>query len=197
MGVEKITDKILQDAKQKADEMIAQAEAEAAKICGAAGESAAEKQAVRLAAGDKEAELTKKRILASAQMEMKKQLLQTKQDLLSEAFALALDKIKNMKKDAFEKLMTDLMVNLIETGDEVVIINEEDKKRLSPDFIYYVNRTVAKEEVPCNVTMSDEVRDIPSGFILKRGDIEINATFEALLHQKKDALSAEVVKILF
>lgn len=25
--------------------------------------------------------------------------------------------------------------------------------------------------------MSDEVRDIPSGFILKRGDVEINATF--------------------
>ena len=130
-------------------------------------------------------------------MEAKKLLLQTKQELLSAAFDSALEKIKNMDNTQFERLMTKLMINLVETGDEAVIISEADKKRLSPEFLYYVNRTIAKEQVPCNVTMSDEVRDIPSGFILKRGDVEINATFEALLRQKKDALSAEVVKILF
>lgn len=197
MGAEKIIEKIIADAEEKARAITSDAQAEAGRIVAAANEAAAEKKGKSLAEGEKEAVLTKQRIVSSAHMEAKKLLLQARQDLLSEAFAAALDKIKNMDNAQFERLMTDLMVNLIETGDETVIINEADKKRLSPDFIYYVNRTVAKEQVPCNVTMSDEARDIPSGFILKRGDVEINATFEALLRQKKDALSAEVVKILF
>ena len=197
MGAEKIIEKIIADAEEKAREITSDAQAEAGRIVAAANETAAEKKEKSLAEGEKEAVLTKQRIVSSAHMEAKKLLLQARQDLLSEAFAAALNKIKNMDNAQFERLMTDLMVNLIETGDETVIINEADKKRLSPDFIYYVNRTVAKEQVPCNVTMSDEARDIPSGFILKRGDVEINATFEALLRQKKDALSAEVVKILF
>ncbi len=197
MGAEKIIDKIIADAEEKARSIASDAQAEAGRIVAAANDAAQGKKEKSLAAGEKEAALTKQRIVASAHMEAKKLLLQTKQDLLSEAFSAAIDKIKNMDNAQFERLMTDLMVNLIETGDETVIISEADKKRLSPDFIYYVNRTVAKEQVPCSVTMSDEVRDIPSGFILKRGDVEINATFEALLRQKKDALSAEVVKILF
>ncbi|HIV02321.1 MAG TPA: V-type ATP synthase subunit E [Candidatus Aphodoplasma excrementigallinarum] len=197
MGAEKIIEKIIADAEEKAREITSGAQAEAGRIVAAANEAAAEKKEKSLAEGEKEAALTKQRIVSSAHMEAKKLLLQARQDLLSEAFAAALNKIQNMDNAQFERLMTDLMVNLIETGDETVIINEADKKRLSPDFLYYVNRTVAKEQVPCNVTMSDEARDIPSGFILKRGDVEINATFEALLRQKKDALSAEVVKILF
>lgn len=197
MGAEKIIEKIIADAEEKAREITSGAQAEAGRIVAAANEAAAEKKEKSLAEGENEAALTKQRIVSSAHMEAKKLLLQARQDLLSEAFAAALNKIQNMDNAQFERLMTDLMVNLIETGDETVIINEADKKRLSPDFLYYVNRTVAKEQVPCNVTMSDEARDIPSGFILKRGDVEINATFEALLRQKKDALSAEVVKILF
>lgn len=197
MGAEKIVEKILQDARDKAQEITSGAQAEAGKIVAEANKAAEGKKTVSLAAGDKEAALTKQRIVASAHMEAKKLLLQTKQELLSAAFDSALEKIKNMDNTQFERLMTNLMINLVETGDEAVIISEADKKRLSPEFLYYVNRTIAKEQVPCNVTMSDEVRDIPSGFILKRGDVEINATFEALLRQKKDALSAEVVKILF
>ena len=197
MGAEKIVEKILQDARDKAQEITSGAQAEAGKIVAEANKAAEGKKTVSLAAGDKEAALTKQRIVASAHMEAKKLLLQTKQDLLSAAFDSALEKIKNMDNTQFERLMTNLMIHLVETGDEVAIISEADKKRLCPEFLYYGNRTIAKEQVPCNVTMSDEVRDIPSGFILKRGDVEINATFEALLRQKKDALSAEVVKILF
>lgn len=196
MGAEKIIEKIIADAEEKAREITSGAQAEAGRIV-ARRTRLRQKEGKKPCRREKEAVLTKQRIVSSAHMEAKKLLLQTRQDLLSEAFAAALNKIKNMDNAQFERLMTDLMVNLIETGDETVIINEADKKRLSPDFLYYVNRTVAKEQVPCNVTMSDEARDIPSGFILKRGDVEINATFEALLRQKKDALSAEVVKILF
>lgn len=116
MGAEKIVEKILQDARDKAQEITSGAQAEAGKIVAEANKAAEGKKTVSLAAGDKEAALTKQRIVASAHMEAKKLLLQTKQDLLSAAFDSALEKIKNMDNTQFERLMTNLMIHLVETA---------------------------------------------------------------------------------
>lgn len=196
VGTEKIIDKILADANSKADLIIKEAEDEAKTLMAQTGKSADSKKEESLEKGRVEAELTKKRIIASAQMEAKKLLLKTKQDLLAEAFEAALAKIRGMSDEDFRALMTRLIAGMIETGKETVIINDADKKRLGADFLKSVNESISKDR-PCSITLSDEVRDIPSGFILKRGDIEINATFEALFRQNRDALSAEIVKILF
>lgn len=192
MGAEKITDKIIADANKKAEEIIAEAKAEALSIANEAAVETAAKKSEGAKLGESEAQLLKSRIVASAHMEAKKLLLKTKQDLLGEAFDTAQKKIADMGTEEFEKLMLSLMASMIETGNETVIINEDDKKRLSDDFIANVNKAASAK-----IEMSDEKRDIPSGFILKRGDVEINATFEALFRQKKDELSSEVVKILF
>lgn len=192
MGAEKITERIIADANKKAEEIIAKAKAEAQAIADEAASEVAARKSEGAKVGENEAQLLKSRIVASANMEAKKLLLKTKQDLLGEAFDTAQKQIADMGKDEFEKLMTSLMVSMIETGNETVIINEDDKKRLSDDFVANVNKAASAK-----IEMSDEKRDIPSGFILKRGDVEVNATFEALFRQKKDELSSEVVKILF
>lgn len=197
MSIENITSKILSDAREKAQQIVDDAQRQAEQILSDAAGEAQQRRETAMVAAEKEVQLTEERILSSAKMEEKKILLQTKQELLSQSFALALQKIESMSDEAYNKLVSTMMIKLIETGDEEIIMSERDKKRLSPDFVYYVNRTVAKEEVSCNVKFSDEMREIPLGFILKRGDIEINATFEALLRQRREELSAEVVKILF
>ena len=197
MSIENITSKILSDAREKAHKIVEDAQAQAEQILSDAAAEAQQKRDVAMTAAAQEVQMTEERILSSAKMEEKKLLLQTKQELLSQSFVLALEKIESMSDEAYNKLLSDMMIKLIETGDEEIIMNERDRKRLSPDFVYYVNRTGAKDEVPCNVKFSAETRDIPSGFILKRGDIEINATFDALLRQRREEMSAEVVKILF
>lgn len=197
MSIENITSRILADARQKAEQITGDAQHQAERILGDAAKEAQHKREQAAAEAEKEAQMTQARIASSAKMEEKKLLLQTKQQLLEECFDLALKKLEALSDEEYNKVLSAMMIKMIETGDEEVIVNERDKKRLTPDFIYYVNRTVAKEQVTCNVKLSEEKRDIPSGFILKRGDVEINATFEAILRQRRDELSAEVVKILF
>lgn len=197
MSIENITSRILADARQKAEQITRDAQHQAERILGDAAQEAQHKREQAAVEAEKEAQMTQARIASSAKMEEKKLLLQTKQQLLEECFDLALKKLETLSDEKYNKLLSAMMIKMIETGDEEVIVSEKDKKRLTPDFIYYVNRTVAKEQVACNVKLSDEKRDIPSGFILKRGDVEINATFEAILRQRRDELSAEVVKILF
>lgn len=197
MSTQKITEKILADARARAQEILDSARQEAGKVVEAALAQAEKDREHAVRESAQKAEMEQKRIVAAAHMEERRLLLAVKQELIEEAFQAALLKIRSLNDDEFERLMAALMVNLIETGDETVIINEQDKKRLSADFIYYVNRTIEKEQVPCHVTMSEEQRDMASGFILKRGNVEINATFEALLRQQRDTLSGEIVKILF
>ena len=196
VGAEKITDKILSDAKSRADKIISAAESEAKSVCLQSDKTVEAMKSECMKRAGAEAELAKKRIIASAHMEAKKLLLETKQKLLSEAFDMALEKIRAMSDADFKAFMTKLMTGMIETGNETVIINKDDKKRLGEDFLDGVNKAVSKDK-PCKVTESEEKREIGSGFILKRGDIEINATFDALLRQQKDSLSAEIIKILF
>lgn len=197
MGIENITDRIIAEAEDKAREIIGAAEEEARKIISSAEQDAERNVAAARQAASKQAEQERERIAASARMEGKKLLLETKQALITEAFDLALQRLETLSDEEFERVISALMVKLIETGSEQVIINEKDKRRLKPDFLLRVNQAAAKNGVACNVTMSDESRDISSGFILKRGDVEINATFETLLRQWRDELSSEVAKILF
>lgn len=47
------------------------------------------------------------------------------------------------------------------------------------------------------ITLCDQPADIPNGFLLRDGDIEINASFEALLREKQGVLVDAVNGILF
>lgn len=66
MGAEKIIEKIIADAEEKAREITSGAQAEAGRIVAAANEAAAKKKEKSLAEGEKEAVLTKQRIVSSA-----------------------------------------------------------------------------------------------------------------------------------
>lgn len=192
VGAEKIIDRIITDAQKKADEIMAAANAEANAIKAEAEAAKTSKISEGAQLGEKEAQFIKSRIVASAHMEAKKLLLQKKQALLAETFDNARSRLEQMNNDEFEALMQSLLVSLIETGDEEVVISNADKGRLSADFIDKVNKTASSR-----LKLSSEDTNIPSGSVLKRGDIEINATFDAIFRQKKEELSADIAKILF
>ena len=42
-----------------------------------------------------------------------------------------------------------------------------------------------------------ETRDIRGGFILSKGEVEVNCTFETLVRLRKGEMSGEVAKLLF
>lgn len=198
MGAEKIIEKIISDANEKAEEIIKKAKQDAESINEIAHKKAADmaKKADENAAS--EAQTVKQRAIASANMESKKLILKKKQELIEEAFETARKKIDTMDNESFEKLMISLMAKEAETGTETVIIAKKDQTRLSKDFIDKVNSELkSKGAASASLKFSDEQRDIESGFILQRGDIEINDSFDSLLRQKKEELSAQIVKILF
>lgn len=194
------------DAEQVIKKILADAEAEAEKIKKQAGETQAAEQAgldeqlsefkkqtdtlAQKAGEDKKAHL-----LAAARMNIAKQLLAEKRKILDEVFGQARQQLENLSDEQYCKLMTKLMLEAVETGDEEVVTDYEEK-RIDQEFIKSINQELASSGKG-NLKLSGDKADIGRGFVLKRGKIKNNVSIEVLLAQARKELEIELAKELF
>lgn len=196
-GAEKIKSRILEEARLLAESNVKHAEEEATNILKAASNDAEAKRKQILDKAELEAVEVKKRLIAIAELEGRKQKLKAKQEVIDEAFDLALQKLNNLPDIEYQSIIGKMIANAIETGTEEVLLSSKDKQRLSPSFIDEINKKLSEKGVAGNIRISDETRNINGGFILKSGDIEINNSFESIIRMKRDDIEAEVIKNLF
>jgi V/A-type H+-transporting ATPase subunit E len=196
-GVDKIKEKILQDSQAKADSIIAEARQQAQEIIEKAKQKAAQKaeEIQKKAAADASEKL---RISSSMlELDLRKDMLAAKQQLIEEVFQAALESLSNMENSEYETVLVKLITNAVESGEEEIILSNRDKTRLSADFGSKLNQALVQAGKKGNIKLSDEVRDIMGGFVLKAEGVEINYSFEALLRMYRDEIEPEVAAILF
>jgi V/A-type H+-transporting ATPase subunit E len=195
MEGQQVIEKILADAKAEAEKIKKQARekeaVEQAKLKEQLREFDKQTQAIAQKAGeDKKAHL-----LAAARMDIAKQLLAEKRKILDEVFAQARQHLENLSDEQYCKLMTKLMLKAVESGDEEVIIDNEEK-RIDQKFIKNINQQLAPGRKG-NLKLSEDRDNIEAGFILKRGKIKNNVSVEVLLAQARRELEIELAKELF
>jgi V/A-type H+-transporting ATPase subunit E len=195
MEGQQVIEKILADAKAEAEKIKKQAKekeaVEQAKLKEQLREFDKQTQAIAQKAGeDKKAHL-----LAAARMDIAKQLLAEKRKILDEVFAQARQHLENLSDEQYCKLMTKLMLKAVESGDEEVVIDNEEK-RIDQKFIKNINQQLAPGRKG-NLRLSEDRDNIGSGFILKRGKIKNNVSVEVLLAQARRELEIELAKELF
>ncbi|MDF2521911.1 MAG: H+transporting two-sector ATPase subunit [Clostridia bacterium] len=196
-GVEKIKEKILQDSEAKANAIIADAKKQAQEIIDNANVKAAKKaEEIKKKASSDAAD--KLRISNSMlELEMRKDILSTKQQLIEETFKKALESLSHMNDGEYEAMLQSLVIKAVETGEEEILLSKQDKNRLSADFSNKINLNLAQIGKKGNLKFSDEARNIIGGFVLKSGGVEMNYSFEALLRMYRDEIEPEVAAILF
>jgi len=195
MEAEQVVQKILSDAKAEAEDIRKQADdkeaAEQAKIDDQLAEY--EKQTDSIT--QKAADAKKLHLLAAARMDMAKQFLAEKRKILDEVFAQVREKLLSLPDDQYRRLITNLMLKAVETGDEEVII-DENEKRIDRNLIDHVNQRLNPNQKP-NLRLSEEKQNLGGGFILKRDKIKNNVSFGVLLAQARRDLEIELAKELF
>jgi V/A-type H+-transporting ATPase subunit E len=87
------------------------------------------------------------------------------------------------------------MLDAVETGDEEAIV-DKNEWRINLDFVKNVNRELGPG-YKGNLRLADEKKDLGGGFILRRGKIKNNVSFEVLLNQARKQLEIELAKDLF
>lgn len=195
MDAEQVIKKILSEANNEAAKIKAEADekqaAEQSKLAEQLGEY--KKQSDILA--KKAAEEKKEHLLAAARMDIAKEYLAAKRKILDEVFEKAREQMQNLRDDEYIRLMTKLMLDAVETGDEEVIVNKNEK-RIDQKFIKHINRELG----PCfkgNLRLADEKQNLGAGFILRRGKIKTNVSLDVLLERARKELEIELAKELF
>ena len=202
-GIEKITGQIDADVQKEIGAALDQARAQAKEI-EARYESQAEAQAEAIRRkGEQDAALRRERLVDVARLEARKTLLAAKQDMVGQAFDLALKKLLELPDQEYIALLAKLAVAASRTGREQVILSQKDRSRYGKQAVTMANDMLAKKAGPRAaesagmLTLAGESRPMAGGLILRDGRVETNCSFEVLIHLQRDALSAEVARALF
>lgn len=188
-GKENIIANILADARAEKDRILAAAKEKADEIARADEAFCKEaEQNVQKRAEENE-RLTVARYVSVANMDVKKVLLQAKQDKISKTFERAEEKILSMDKEAYAAFILSLLDKYAEEGDEVVL-SARDKERITP-------AEIAAYATKKGIALTCRADGAFSGGIVLEGKVyDKNLTLSMLLKEYKEAHETEIIRIL-
>ncbi|OUN24344.1 V-type ATP synthase subunit E [Pseudoflavonifractor sp. An85] len=193
-GIEKIIDRISGDAQREIDEVLAQARAEAAEITAKYQAQAQAEADEILTRGEKAAAERGERLASVAQLECRKEVLRAKQEVIDEAFQLAMDKLVALPQAEYVALLVDLAVQAAAKGTEKLIFSPADRAQVGKAVVVGANQKLGNKG---QLTLSEETRPMKGGFILSDGRVEVNCTFDTLVRLQRGTLSTQVADVLF
>ena len=219
-GLEKITSRILNEARAEADAVIAAAQEECERI---RAEYAQKAEAIRTRISD-EAEREGFDMIARAKSasanEKRSAVLRMQSRVLDETFESARRQIREQSGEQYTATLTGLLCAALSEevkaereslelyGEEEipvtdayeVILNSRDRERFGEAVVRGACtklRGVLPEEVLGKVRLADTVAAIEGGLILRYGSIETNCSLELIFEQLRSELEQDVSRALF
>lgn len=225
-GMEKIRAKIAADAQAEADRILLAAQGEADAIAADYAARAKQAQGEAVEKGRAAAAQREERLVSAAAMEGRQAQLRAKQEMVSQAFDLALEKLKALPQQDYVNLLARLAAKAAVTGREEVVLNAADRERVGKAVVAAANELLAKEVAPkmpdelteskagailekvvsrgtallagtAMLTLSEKTAPIQGGLILADGQVEVNCAFETLVRLAKNDMAAQVASVLF
>ena len=196
-GIEKITGRILSEAEAEAAAIVEEAEKNAAAVRAQWAEKAEKTAAEQLEKGEAEIEQKVQRAARAARLDAKKEVLGLKQEMVSAAYGLALDKILALPREKYAEFLASQAAAAALTGKEEVILNGADRAAVGEAVLASANAKLRGRGLPGELTLSEATREMSGGLALKQGSVEVNCTLESLIELSRSALDAEVAGILF
>ncbi|ENN96081.1 H+transporting two-sector ATPase E subunit [Methanocaldococcus villosus KIN24-T80] len=203
MGIEKIKEKILEDAKNEVRKIIAEAEEERKKILEEAKKEAERRKEQILKKGEKEAEMIKNRIIAEAKLEAKKMILKTKEELIEKAIVkLREDLLKYPESNEYkEKLIKLIMDGAIALGGGEILVrlNERDDKLIDAQVLWNLEKTIEDMTGKVTILKKGKPVNIIGGCILESSDgfKVLDNSLEAIFDRNLPNIRSKVMEILF
>ena len=221
IGLSKITDKILNEARADAKEKLLAADARCVEIKKEYEARAAEIEASVSARFKSEAEELVSRARSGEENLERNILLEARGDLVERTFARAKREILEMPEPEYLDFMTSLLAATFvsqitdeahnrelygEDGDEVVeryevILNTRDRERLGNRVVTGAKEKLAGSSAAAyldKLALADDTADsIEGGLVLRCGSMEINNSVKAIFGELRPRVEGEVSRVLF
>ena len=193
-NINNLTSKILKDAEERKESILASGEEEKEKILSKKLAKAKELQEEIINKATAEAKSKKERILSSASLKVRNDKLLVKQEIIKEVFEKSIERLSSISGKELLDFIRESILSLGEIGEQTMTLNKTGMDIVDLTFMYELNQALGEKG---NIKLSQEVGNFKGGFILEKDGIQINNTFEALVNSLKDELEFEVARALF
>jgi len=200
-GAQLIADDIINEAKEKAADIVRRAKKEARALLDAARFGAKEEMGHEMKEARAQGKHVYDGVLAEGRMKAKREMLQKREELINEVFREAEKKLQaQTSSKKYEEDLIHITVGAYKKlGSEKVIIraNRRDLKLLekSKDTI---TRELGGGERAVNISFGEPIQTIGGVRVgTPDGKIEIDETFEGKMRREFETLRVKIAKVLF
>ncbi len=197
MPIDDLVKRILADARERAESILAGAARERERLLAAAEEEARELYLRQFNALRSQAEAEKKRLVALETLEERKVALAERRALIEEAVSRALQVLIEDEPEMYLDLMSRMLAEAAGGRGGEAILSEKDRLALGAEMVERANRLLERSGDGVRCALSEETRETRGGFVLRTGDVEVNSTLDALVRANRDEIEARLVQILF
>lgn len=184
---QKIITKIISDAEERAEEIIASATRKAQAEAQALEASLEQERAERLSEIEARTKENLRRTEISARLEANRLLLSAKREALDGVFEETLKKLCSLGAEEYTAFIGALVEKYAEEGDELVLSSK-------CSFAEKIKQLAVVSRLGLKVSLSDAFE---GGAVLVGKKCDKNLTFEALIQSAKDVKQAEVAERIF
>ncbi len=128
-------------------------------------------------------------------VELRRNKLLVKRQLVDEAFEMAYGELCALDKKAYDGLCLKMLTEAVSTGSEQVVAGTDNK--IDKALLDKANKELKAKGKDANLTLADELVILLVGFVLRDKGIETNCTFKMLVSQLKPQLENQVAKLIF
>ena len=191
-------DKILEDIRSESAQAVASvmdaAQAQRDRALAEASREADARTGKILARAKDQADDLIARADSAAQLQRRRMILETKQDLIASVIGQAKQAILDLPDSDYFELILKLISSNALPRDGEVCFSRKDFSRLPKDF---AAKLVAALPEGAKLNVSRDEAQIDGGFILKYGGVEQNLSIGEIFEEKKDRMTDIAGKILF
>ena len=152
-GIEKITARIRADADAELAQLREQTETQILEIQAQAKAQMDQERTAILARGRRAAEERLERLKSAAQLERRKLELAAKQEVLSEAFEQALEKLCALPEEEYIQLLTGMVLQAVSTGREQLVFSPRDRSRIGKQVVVAANEALVNRLTLIQITL--------------------------------------------
>ena len=193
-GIDKITEKIRQDAHDEAANILREAEQTAAQQSASFLEQTRLQKERILQNAQKHADEILRTAQSSATQASRNSLLTLRRELVNEALKRALNMLIHLPDPEYFSLCANLILKNAMPGEGILMLNAKDHARLPAQFLQQVNTQLSDHQ---RIVLSADTVKTDGGFYIVYNDIEINCTFSSLIRSDRERLEDIAAGILF
>lgn len=197
MPLEKLVQRILDDARDYGDRIVADAKVQRFEAMQKADAEAASKRAEILDAARQAAEMEKQQKVTAAVIKARKDILEAKQRIIAGVLDRAIKTIVTSPPEDYAKMLVAQLVALGTDSRGELVLSPYDRERVGSEVVERANRAIEEAGGSGRIALSDSTREMLGGFVLKTEDKEINSSLDAQIDARREEIEEAVVRTLF